>query len=315
MSRTVLKTHNQLLEWLPCAKNSIVSEICGVVQGAASCTIVQISPWIIQDFRYVTCTTFSLVARGVCVVLVCTRVCVKHLLATCFGKWRIYMPMMHSLTTFYDASAWISFTCTRLLTFFFLINRSHNLPEWQGCTAEPSEGDERETRAPSPPHGGTVALSVGLLSSLLYSHSPDAREEWLQGFWTNTQSTFHWPPAGKLQQDAFRCSVTLHATRVPPPSLFWFLLGRRRTLRSSRDDGRREVFRKQSSGEAIGRRHSGRWSSSLPGPWLQSGAPGTRGWLNTWGLLALVSHTFQMSHTKALYPELTLNFKELLLLS
>lgn len=44
MSRTILKTHSQLLERRPCAKNSIVSEICGVVQGPSSRTIAQISP-------------------------------------------------------------------------------------------------------------------------------------------------------------------------------------------------------------------------------------------------------------------------------
>ena len=93
-------------------------------------------------------------------VCVCVCVCIKHLLA-CFWKQSIYIPIMHCLITFYDAFAWISFTCIRLHTFLNLENAYNNFPErWIRCThLSLQKGMRKETWTRTPSIVRMVACS------------------------------------------------------------------------------------------------------------------------------------------------------------
>lgn len=168
-----------------------------------------------------------------------------------------------------------------------------------------------ETWARSSSRVGTVALFVVFLSSLLYSHSPKAHVGEIPGF---LKPTFHQPTAGKFLTAGWLYVLCKSSwNRNASPSVCHFFLDRRRTLRSSSGDWKRELFRKQTK------------SRAAPQCWVvlkpevvcgyNQGGSGNRWVAQHMGLLTEVFHNFQMFHTSALYPGLALDLKGLLLWS
>lgn len=115
------------------------------------------------------------------------------------------------------------------------------------CTHLSLQKETREmTKACSPSPVETMALFVGLFLPLLYSIHPKPIQDWFQGFWKSSELVLHQQTTGQVLTAGWLYVLCQSSwNQSASPFFFHFLLGRRRTLRNSRDDWRKELFRKQ----------------------------------------------------------------------